>query len=76
VHNLLYLQCGSITTSAKGGIGNSGNIIIGPQFVVLDHSVIHADAVRGHGGNVQVQFNQLLKTAGSDISLEPGASWP
>src|SRR5262249_32621540 len=49
VGNLLYLQDSSITTSVLGGTGNGGNINIDPKILVLDHSVISANAVEGHG---------------------------
>ena len=68
----LYLQRSSITTSVNGALGNGGNIIIDPQFVVLDRSVIQANAVGGRGGNVTISTSQLVQSANSAITASSG----
>ena len=66
--NLLYLQRSAITTSVGGALGNGGNIAIAPQLVVLDRSVIQANAVGGNGGSVSVQAEQLVSSFDSAIT--------
>jgi len=66
--DLLYLQRSAITTSVGGASGNGGNIAVDPRFVVLDRSVIQANAVGGNGGNVQVRADQLVQSAESAIT--------
>ena len=66
--DLLYLQQSAITTSVGGALGNGGNIAAAPQLVVLDRSVIQANAVGGNGGNVSVQASQLVQSFDSAIT--------
>ncbi len=69
VANQLYLRQGLLTTSVASGIGDGGNIIIGnPQFVVMNHGHIVAQADAGHGGNIRIIADQFLKTPDSLIS--------
>ena len=48
------------TPSPVGGQG--GNITIDPQFMVLDHSFIKADAAIGQGGNILLQTDNFLSS--------------
>jgi filamentous hemagglutinin family protein len=57
---LLYLRNASITTSVGTGAGSGGNISIDPQFVVLDHSQIIANAFGGNGGNISIIADNFL----------------
>ncbi len=67
--NLLYLDNAEITTSVATGKGDGGNITIGnPQFVVMNHGKIIAQADAGHGGNIHIIAQQFLKTPDSLIS--------
>jgi len=66
--DLLYLQSSSITTSVGGALGNGGNIAVEPRLVVLDRSVIQANAVGGNGGNVQIRADQLVQSFDSAIT--------
>lgn len=68
VRDLLYLQRSSITTSVNGALGNGGNITIDPRFVVLDRSVIQANAVGGNGGNVMIRADQLVLSPDAEIT--------
>ncbi|MFL5285289.1 MAG: filamentous hemagglutinin N-terminal domain-containing protein [Rhodopila sp.] len=68
LRDLLYLQRSSITTSVNGALGNGGNIIIDPRFVVLNQSVIRANAVGGSGGNIRIRADQLVQSADSEIT--------
>jgi hypothetical protein len=66
---LLYLDHGEITTSVAGGMGNGGNITLSnPQFVVMNHGNIIAQADAGHGGNIHIVAQQFLKTPDSLVS--------
>jgi filamentous hemagglutinin family protein len=68
VKDFLYLVDSKITTSVNSDIGNGGNILIDPQLLVLDHSQIIAQAVRGHGGNITIFANEFFPSADSLIS--------
>ena len=48
------------TQAATGGMG--GNITIDPEFMVLDHSFIKADAAIGQGGNILLQTDNFLSS--------------
>ncbi len=52
--SLVYLLGSRVTTSVESGKGGGGNITIDPQSVILDHSVVRADAFGGPGGNVHI----------------------
>lgn len=43
--------------------GNGGNVVIDPQFVILDHSQILANAIIGNGGNIDIITDFLLSSA-------------
>jgi filamentous hemagglutinin family protein len=57
--DLLFLTNSQIT--AEAGV-NGGNIFIDPTFVVLDQSVISANAILGRGGNVRIISDFFLAT--------------
>jgi large exoprotein involved in heme utilization and adhesion len=58
---MVYLKDSEITASVGGGAGTvGGNISIDPQFVILDHSKIIANAYEGQGGNIQIVSNVFL----------------
>jgi large exoprotein involved in heme utilization and adhesion len=68
VDDFLYLVSSKVTTSVNGETGNGGNITIDPQFVVLNHSSIIAEAVEGHGGNITINAGQFIPSADSIVS--------
>jgi filamentous hemagglutinin family protein len=68
IGDFLYLVNSQITTSVKGETGNGGNITIDPQFVILDHSSIIAQAVEGHGGNITITAGTFIASADSIVS--------
>jgi filamentous hemagglutinin family protein len=68
VDNLLYLKDSTISTSVRGGAGNGGNIAIDPEVLVLDNSMISANAVAGHGGNINIVADNLIKSPDSTIT--------
>ena len=65
---LIHFVNSSITTSVSGGTGNGGNIVIDPQFVVLQSSTISADAFGGNGGNISIVAGNLVMTPDSAIT--------
>lgn len=67
VGELLKLTGSRITTSVGGGLGNGGNIDIDPTFVVLNNSVIQANAWGGNGGNIRIVTDHLVASTDSRI---------
>jgi hypothetical protein len=59
-----------------GANGNGGNILIDPQFLVLDHSQIIARAQQGNGGNIFITAGQFISSGDSivDASSATGIS--
>ncbi len=73
--SLVYLNRSKVTTSVKSGDPAAGNITIDPQFVVLNHSQIRADAFGGPGGNVNITANVYL-TQDSIVSASSARGVP
>jgi large exoprotein involved in heme utilization and adhesion len=57
-----------VTTSVAGGTGSGGSIVIAPSLMVLDHSQIQANALRGRGGDITIQAGQLVRTPDNVIT--------
>jgi len=68
VGDFLYLKNGEITTSVKGETGSGGNITIDPQYVLLNHSSIIAQAIEGHGGDITITADQFIPSSDSIVS--------
>jgi len=73
--DLVYLLRSGITTSVGTGSGKGGNITIDPQFVVLDHSGVRADAFGGPGGHINIVSdffltNKSVLSASSALSTQ------
>jgi large exoprotein involved in heme utilization and adhesion len=68
VGKLIYLKDSSITTSVLGGSGNGGNITIDPKILLLDHSTIAANAIEGHGGNINIVADNFIQSPDSTIT--------
>jgi hypothetical protein len=49
-------------------VGNGGNILIDPNFLILERSRIVAQAVEGHGGNITIVADNYLPSADSVVS--------
>ena len=64
----IHLVDSKITTSVRGGEGDGGNITIDPQYVILDHSRIVANAWGGNGGNIQLSAGTFIKDQASLVS--------
>ncbi|HLY46648.1 MAG TPA: hypothetical protein VKQ73_13790, partial [Stellaceae bacterium] len=68
VGELMFLTDSQVTTSVKGAFGNGGNILIDPQFLILQHSDIIAQAVAGHGGDITIVADDFFPSADSIVS--------
>lgn len=64
---LVELIDSEITTSVGTGQGNGGNILIDPDFVVLQGSRIVANAFGGAGGNIDIVAGFLIVSPDSLI---------
>jgi large exoprotein involved in heme utilization and adhesion len=74
--NLVQLQDSIISTSVQGGEGTGGNILIDPQFVLVNNSSIIANAFGGPGGNITIIANNFLASATSIIEASSALSTP
>ena len=68
VRDFLYLVSSTITTSVSNKTGSGGNITIDPQFLILNHSSIIAEAIEGNGGNITISAGQYIPSADSIVS--------
>jgi len=66
--SMIDLNSSAITASVRSGTGNGGNISIDPEFVVLNHSRIAADAIGGNGGNVTIVAGNFLASSDSSVT--------
>jgi large exoprotein involved in heme utilization and adhesion len=58
---LVHLRDSTITAEVGGGATTvGGNVTIDPQFVLLQHSQIVANAFAGQGGNIHIQAQQVF----------------
>lgn len=67
VGHALKLSDSRIVTSVGTGQGNGGNIGIDPVFVVLNNSLIQANAYGGNGGNIRIVTDHLVASTDSRI---------
>jgi large exoprotein involved in heme utilization and adhesion len=69
VGRLFDLRNSTVTTSVAEaeGTGSGGDITIGSPLMVLNNSLIGADAQRGFGGNITIRAGQLIRTPDSVI---------
>ena len=51
---------GSVQLAAAAGGGAGGNIFVDPTFIILDHSLISANAAIGQGGNILLVAQNFL----------------
>ena len=51
---------GSVQLASGAGGGAGGNIFVDPQFIILDHSLISANAAIGQGGNILLIADNFL----------------
>lgn len=65
--NRIHLVESEITASVQGGSGGGGNVFLDPQWVILDHSRIVANAFYGPGGNIHISAGQFLRSGDSVV---------
>jgi hypothetical protein len=65
---LVRLRDSQITTAVRGGQGRGGNITIDPKFVLLENSLITANAFGGPGGNITIQAEVFLTDPTSQVT--------
>ncbi|NJO14885.1 MAG: filamentous hemagglutinin N-terminal domain-containing protein [Thioploca sp.] len=65
----LRLTNSEISARVKAETGNGGNIILEPEFLVLNNSRIQANAFQGKGGNIDITTTGIY-----NLSAEPIAS--
>jgi large exoprotein involved in heme utilization and adhesion len=68
--DMIHLKNSQITASVLGGpMTVGGNILIDPNFIILQNSQIIAQAIQAAGGNINLTFNQaFLRDARSVVS--------
>ena len=74
--NVVQLQDSVISTSVSGGAGQGGNILIDPQFVILNNSSIIANAFGGPGGNITIIADNFVSSATSVVEASSALSTP
>jgi large exoprotein involved in heme utilization and adhesion len=67
VAELVFVSESAITTSVGDGSGAGGNILIDPQFVVLNDARIQANAFGGPGGNILIVATNFVASPGSVV---------
>jgi filamentous hemagglutinin family protein len=66
VGDTIVLRDSSVTTSVQGGIDpTAGNILIDPKVLVIDNSVIRANAPEGFGGDIDIFADNAIVPEGS-----------
>lgn len=74
--SLVDLRDSQITATVKGGEGQGGNILMDPQFIVLQRSQVRADAFGGPGGNVRLVADVFLADPASQVSASSALNLP
>ena len=65
---IALLRDSDLTSSVGGGIDTTGgNILVDPDYIVLDQSRIHANAYEGKGGNITLVSDVFLADSGSSV---------
>jgi hypothetical protein len=65
VGDVIDLRDSAVTTSVAGGADpTGGNILIDPKALVIDDSIIKADARTGTGGNIEIFADNILVPEG------------
>lgn len=66
--DMLYMVDSEISTSVFGGGGGGGDIFIDPIYIILNNSIISANAIFGNGGNITLIADHLFISSDSIIS--------
>jgi len=73
---LVRLENSQITTSVQSGVGAGGNVLIDPQFVVINNSTISANAFGGRGGNITIIGDNFLASPSALLVASSALSTP
>jgi hypothetical protein len=66
-NDLVYLFDSGFSTDVFGGAGGGGNVVIDPEFTVLNRSQITARARFGDGGNITINTDHYFESGGSGL---------
>ena len=73
---LVRLEGSQITTSVQSGVGAGGNVLIDPQFVLINNSTISANAFGGPGGNITIIGDNFLASPSALLVASSALSTP
>jgi large exoprotein involved in heme utilization and adhesion len=73
---LVRLENTQITTSVQSGVGAGGNVLIDPQFVLINNSTISANAFGGPGGNITIVADNFLASSTAVLVASSALSTP
>jgi filamentous hemagglutinin family protein len=71
---LIKLDNSGFLTSVKGN-GDGGNIIVTANTLLMNNSVIQANAISGHGGDISINLQTLIPSYGSLIKGGIPVQW-
>ena len=63
----IHLTDSVVSTSVESGVGGGGNILLDPEFVVLNKSDVIANAFGGPGGNIRIVAGSFVPSADSVV---------
>lgn len=70
------LENAQITTSVQSGHGSGGNVMVDPQFFVMNNSAITANAFGGPGGNITIITDNFLASSTALLQASSALSTP
>jgi len=73
---IVRLENSQITTSVQSGVGTGGNVLIDPQFLVMNNSAITANAFGGPGGNITIIADNFLASSTALLQASSALSTP
>jgi filamentous hemagglutinin family protein len=73
---IVRLENSQITTSVQSGHGAGGNVLIDPQFLVMNNSSITANAFGGPGGNITIIADNFLASSTALLQASSALSTP
>jgi large exoprotein involved in heme utilization and adhesion len=73
---VMRLEGAQITTSVQSGSGGGGNIMIDPQFLIVNNSTITANAFGGPGGNITIIADNFLASSTTLLEASSALSTP
>ncbi|MEM7018540.1 MAG: hypothetical protein AAF512_14515, partial [Pseudomonadota bacterium] len=66
--SLVQLTDSSITTTVRALDGDSGNITMNQEFIIMERSTIEANAFEGMGGNIDITVTGIFNFSGEPIN--------